>query len=163
VIVVNEDNLISGNTVLKPKYSPYRNNEKDREEERNRKARKRQRNGRLKGKVKIIRNIALTFIVGLVLVGRYSIIYNMQKELNSIKSNINTINRENENLKVELVKFNNIQFIEDTAINKLHMVRPDKSLAIYTDLDKEIVQSTEKKKETEEQQNIWNKLKKILF
>jgi cell division protein FtsL len=97
VIVVNEDSLISGNTVLKPKYSPFKNNEKKREEEeKNRKAKNRQRNRRLNGKVKIIRNIALTFIIGLILVGRYSTIYNMQKELNSIKTNINTINRENE-------------------------------------------------------------------
>jgi len=162
VIVVNEDILISGNTVLKPKYNPYRNDEKE-QKQKSRKIKNKQKNRRLRNKIKIIRNIALTFIVGLILVGRYSIIYNMQKELNSVKSNINTINKENENLKVELVKFNNIQFIEETAMTKLHMIRPDKSLAIYTNLSKETIQSTEKKNEIEEQQNIWNRLREMLF
>lgn len=162
MIVVNEDSIIQGNTVLKPKYSPSKNNESEKEKE-EKKKRYKQINRRIKNKLKIIRNIALIFTIGITLVARYSIIYDMQRELNSIKSNINNINKENENLRVELVKYSNIMQIEDIAINKLHMVKPDKSMAVYTDLSKEIVQSTEKKKQVEEQQNIWNRLKKLLF
>ena len=92
MIVVNEESLISGNTVLKPKYSPSRNTEKE-EEARNRKVKHKHRNKRLKNKIKIIRSIAFTFVLGLILVGRYSIIYNMQKELNSIKLNVNNTTR----------------------------------------------------------------------
>ena len=164
MIVVNENSVIRGNTVLKPEYNPYKNDQAEQEEKRKRKIKhNKQKNRRMKNKVKVMRNIALTFIIGLTLVCRYCIIYDMQRELNSIKTNINVINRDNENLKVELVKYSNLQFIEETATNKLQMVKPDKGLAVYTNLDKEIIQSTEKKKEIEAQQNIWNKLRKILF
>lgn len=164
MIVVNENSVIRGNTVLKPNYNPYEDNQFERKEERERKLKQnKQRNRRLKSKVKVMRNIILTFITGLTLVGRYCIIYDMQRELNSVQSNISVINKDNENLKVELVKYNNLQLIEDTAINKLKMVKPDKSGAVYTNLSKEVIQSREKKKEIEVQQNIWNRLEKILF
>ncbi|MBC2580657.1 hypothetical protein [Clostridium sp. DJ247] len=164
MIVVNEDSVIHGNTVLQPKYNPSIDKGIDREKEAKRKIKERnQRQRRLKDKVKVIRNIALTFAIGLTLVGRYCYIYNMQMELNSIKSNIGETNKDNENLKVELVKYNNLQYIEETAINRLHMLPPDKSSAIYTDLHKDVIQYTEKKSKEETQQNIWNKLKKMLF
>lgn len=164
MIVVNENSVIRGNTVLKPNYNPYEDDQLQREEERERKLKQnKQRNRRVKSKVKVMRNIIFTFITGLTLVGRYCIIYDMQRELNSVKSSISVINKENENLKVELVKYNNLQMIEETAINKLKMIKPDKSGAIYTNLSKEVIQSREQKKEIEEQQNIWNRLRKILF
>lgn len=164
VIVVNENSVIRGNTVLKPDYNPYIDDQYEREEERKRKLKhNKQRNRRMRNKVKVMRNIALIFITGLTLIGRYCIIYDMQMEFNLVKSSISTVNKENENLKVELVKYNNLQLIEETATNKLQMIKPDKSSAVYTNLDKEVIQSREKKKETEAQQNIWNKLRKILF
>lgn len=164
MIVVNENSVIRGNTVLKPEYDPYKDKQAERDKERKRKIKQnKQRNKRMKSKVKVMRNIALTFIIGMTLVARYCIIYDMQRELNSIKSSISYTNRENENLKVELVKYNNLQFIEETATNKLQMTKPDKGLAVYTNLSKEVIQSREKKKEIEEQQNIWNKLRKVLF
>lgn len=164
MIVVNENSVIRGNTVLKPEYDPYKDKQAERDKERKRKIKQnKQRNKRMKSKVKIMRNIALTFIIGMTLVARYCIIYDMQRELNSIKSSISYTNRENENLKVELVKYNNLQFIEETATNKLQMTKPDKGLAVYTNLSKEVIQSREKKKEIEEQKNIWNKLRKVLF
>jgi cell division protein FtsL len=164
VIVVNENSVIRGNTVLKPNYNPYEDNEFEREEERKRKLKQRkQKNRRIKSKVKVMRNIVFTFITGITLVARYCIIYDMQRELNSVKSNISVVNKENENLRVELVKYNNLQLIEETATNKLKMVKPDKGGATYTNLSKEVIQSSEKKKEIEVQQNIWNRLKKVLF
>jgi len=164
VIVVNENSVIRGNTVLKPGYNPYEDNQFEREEERKRKLKQnKQRNRRVNRKVKVLRNIVVTFIVGLTLVGRYCIIYDMQREFNSVESSINVINKENENLKVDLVKYNNLQLIEETATNKLKMVKPDKSGAVYTNLSKEVIQSREKKKEIEVQQNFWNRLRNMLF
>lgn len=163
MIVVNEESFIQGNTVLQPEYKPYGDNENYKEKKRKLK-KKREVQTRLKNKVKVIRNIVLTFIVGLILVGRYCIIYNMQMELNSIKHNINEISRENENLKVELVKYNNLQYIDDIATNKLQMLPPDKGAAVYTDLGKENIKMTEKKAQDKvEKQSIWNKLTKVLF
>lgn len=162
MIVVNEESFINGSTALKPEYMPTET-PVEREKKKKKRGHNKNKKLRLKNKLKIMRNIAITFIVGLTLVARYSMIYDMQRELNSIKVNINETNKENENLKVELVKYNNLKYIEDNATNKLHMIQPDKGTVIYTDLDKKVVKKTEKKNDNEIQQNIWNKLKKVLF
>lgn len=164
MIVVNEESFIQGNTVLQPEYRPYKDN-KD-YKEKNKKNLKRNRNTkkRINSKAKIIGNTILAFIIGLVLIGRYCVIYNMQMELNLTKHNINEINKENENLKVELVKYNNLQYIEETATSKLQMLPPDKGAAVYTNLDKENIKITEKKVQDKvEKQNIWSRLTKVLF
>lgn len=165
MIVVNEDSYIQGNTVLQPEYRPYEDDQRDKERLKRENFKKRKKaKQRLKKKVKIIRNISLSFIVGLIFVGRYCSIYNMQMELNSVATNINEINRENENLKVELVKYNNLQHIEDIAMNKFQMVRSDKGAAVYTNLDKENIKISEKKVQDKiEKENLWSKFRKVLF
>lgn len=160
MIVVNEDNIVSGNTVLQPEYVPYIDQEKEKKDLRRKKF---LRQKRIKDKIKIIRNIVSAFVIGIILVGKYCVIYNMQQELNSVNTNINELNRENENIKVDLVKYNNVQYIESIAINKLHMISPDKGSAIYTDLEKENIKSPDKKMEKQESKHLWNKLAKILF
>ncbi|EPS51695.1 cell division protein FtsL [Clostridium botulinum CFSAN002367] len=58
----------------------------------------------------------------------------MQKDLSNINSHISEVEKENENLKVELVHYNNLSNIEKVAGQNLKMVPPDKDSAIYTDL-----------------------------
>nr|WP_206154800.1 hypothetical protein [Clostridium muellerianum] len=137
--------------------------EKEKEDLKRKAKEKKLRQKRLKGKIKTIRNISLAFTVGVLLVGRYCVIYNMQQQLNSINKNINQVNRDNENLKVDLVKYNNIQYIEDSAINKLHMIAPDKGTAVQADLDKEVIKSSDKKSENQVPKGVWNKITKMLF
>ncbi|AYD40637.1 hypothetical protein D4Z93_08880 [Clostridium fermenticellae] len=165
MIVVNKDtDTIHGNTVLKPEEIPDYN--KDYLENNKEKIlkRKKLKQKRVKNKVKTLRNIICIFVVGLVLIGRYCNIYNMQMQLNAIDSNINKLVSENEQLKVNLVQYNNIQYIESTAVNRLHMVFPDKKSAVYMDLDKKNINTTPKK-ETKgiNGQNLWNKLVKNLY
>ena len=165
MIVRNEDSYIRGNTVLQPEYIPYEDERRYEEEVKKERLKKlRKAKQRLKKKLKVIRTISLSFVVGIILVGRYCVIYNMQMELNSVKTNINEVNTENENLKVELVKYNNLQHIEEIAVNKLQMVAPDKGAAIYVNLDKENIKIAEKKVQDKiEKENLWTKLRKILF
>lgn len=136
--VYNEKIMIDGNTVLAPSHVPYRESEHERQVKRN-KARNKAKNKNINKKVIIMRNIMIAFIVGITLVGRYCIIYNLQSELNTTKQSIAAFSKENENLKVELVKYNNIQYIEDVAINKLGMVTPDRNDAIYADISKDTI------------------------
>ncbi|WP_096635526.1 cell division protein FtsL [Clostridium cochlearium] len=89
-------------------------------------------------KLSIIGKILTVFIVGTIIIGRYSKIYNMQKQLNNINNSIVKLNKENENLKVELLKLNNIKSVEDIAIGKLKMSVPTKENMIYCDMSKEI-------------------------
>jgi len=129
--VLDEKFVINGNTVLAPNYMPYR------ESEQNGQVRKNNSNKKnINKKIIVMRNIMIAFIVGITLVGRYCIIYNLQSKLNTTKQNIAVLNKENENLKVELVKYNNIQYIEDVAVNKLGMVTPDRNHAIYANISK---------------------------
>jgi cell division protein FtsL len=135
---VNEKFVISGNTVLAPNYEPYRESEQKRQVRENRISKK-----NINKKIIVMRNIMIAFIVGITLVGRYCILYNLQSELNTSKQNIAELNKENENLKVDLVKYNNIQYIEDVAVNKLGMVTPNRNDAIYADVSKKIIISAE--------------------
>ena len=156
----NEKMMIDGNTVLAPNYEPYRESEHERQVKRN-KARNKARNKDINKKVVIMRNIMIAFIVGITLIGRYCIIYNLQSELNTTKQNIAALNKENENLKVELVKYNNIQYIEDAAINKFGMVTPDRNDAIYADISKETIITAES--ESNEGKNAVNVLAEKIF
>ena len=137
---LNEKFVINGNTVLAPNYMPYRESEQKRQVRKNSSNKK-----NIHKKIIVIRNIMIAFIVGITLVGRYCIIYNLQSELNTTKQNISALNKENENLKVDLVKYNNIQYIEDVAVNKLGMVTPDRNDAIYADVSKKTIISAESK------------------
>nr|WP_243429051.1 cell division protein FtsL [Clostridium pascui] len=86
----------------------------------------------------------------------------MQRELNAIGLEINTINKENENLRVELVKFNNLQYIEDVATKKLNMVSPTKSNIMYCNLKNEMVKASQKQLDTQKDEgfikNFFSKL-----
>lgn len=134
--MAKEDIMIRGNTVLAPNQVPYVNREIEKQHIIKK---KKKQNRKIKKQAIFIRNIFIVFLIGLTLIGRYSAIYNMQQKLNSIKSNINEMNKENDNLKVELVKYNNLHYIEDIATNKLHMVTPNRNDAIYANISKETI------------------------
>lgn len=136
MIITDKGNYIKGNTALAPELQPNEENNKESKVEKQKVIKK--RNLRIKNKLKILRNISITFVLGVALIGRYGKIYSLQKQLNTVNQNISSINKENENLKVELVRFSNIQYIEDVATKKLKMVRPTKGSIIYCDMNKEI-------------------------
>jgi len=155
--VANEEIMIRGNTVLAPSRVPYVN----RENEKKKKIKK--INRKTKSKALFIRNIFLAFIIGLTLIGRYSAIYNMQQQLNSVKSNINEMNKENDNLKVELVKYNNLHYIEDVATNKLHMISPNRNDAIYANISKETIISSNTGANSDSGTSFISKMVKKIF
>ncbi|WP_027624725.1 septum formation initiator family protein [Clostridium lundense] len=162
MIITEKENYINGSTVLAPQFEPKREKKKDDKLEKQTEIKN--RNKRVKNKFKILRNIALTFLVGVILIGRYSKIYNLQKQLNTTGQNINTLNKENENLKVELVKFSNVQYIEEIATKKLQMVKPTKESIIYCDMKKEIFKyENNAKTENKSKENTLKNLLKDLF
>jgi len=154
--VLNEKIMINGNTVLAPNHAPYRESEQKRQVKKNKSARK-----AMNKKVVIMRNIMIVFIVGITIIGRYCMIYSLQDQLNTTQHNISALNKENENLKVELVKYNNIQYIEDVAVNKLGMVTPDRNDAIYADISKNTIIASET--ESKESKNAVSVLADKIF
>ena len=87
----------------------------------------------------------------------------MQTDLNSAENNVDNISRQNENLTVELVKYNNLKYIEDDAVNKLKMVVPNKQNAVYIDLDKPVIKTQEDEDSMKTQKGMLNKLKQLIW
>lgn len=135
MIVTDEKNYyVGGSTAIDPEvYIEEKNYEK-----KEKKLYKKKKSNKSRKKLSIIGKILMVFIVGTIIIGRYSKIYNMQKQINNINNSIVNLNKENENLKVELVKMNNIKSIEDVAIGKFKMMEPTKENIIYCDMSKEI-------------------------
>jgi cell division protein FtsL len=166
VIMMNKENYVNGNTVLAPSYEPLAPSKKQ-DYERLNKAKAenliKKREKRVNSKAKTLRNIALVFIIGVTLIFRYASIYNIQKNLSNIKSEVVNLNKENENLKVELVKASNLNNVEKIATEKLHMVRTEKSNAIYMDLTKENFVKVASANKDQSQLSFLQKIYKMLF
>lgn len=162
---MDKQSRINGNTVLAPEYVPSRRHKNEEDEKLKRERKQKlinERNIKVKKKTRTLKNIGIVFVLGVTLIGRYCAIYNMQKNLSEVKTQISTLNKENENLRVELVKFNNMVYIEDIAVNKLHMVRPEKSLAIHLNLSKDNFEDTLSENDIKHE-SLLQKIKNILF
>ncbi|PRR86588.1 Cell division protein FtsL [Clostridium luticellarii] len=159
MIVMDEGNMVNGNTVLQPEYKPYKKHGSD-----IRKKKNINRQAKVKKKLKVLLSICVFFIIGLTLIYRYSVIYNMQTELNSLESNISSINKQNENLTVELVKYDNLEYIEKNAANsRMGMIVPDKGNAVYVNLNRPIIKAQSDLDEAKKQKGILDKLKQLIW
>lgn len=167
MVMLEGKNRFNGNTVLKPQYEPQIEKDKDKEKKEQYKRNKKIQQKLLKKKFKILRNIIIAFILGVTLVARYGILYGMQKELSSINSEISEVEKESENLKVELVHYSNLSNIEKVAGKNLKMVPPSKDSAIYTDLSYNNFKKENSKNHIGEKHNafleFFSNLKKVLF
>lgn len=146
VVMMSKENLVRGNTVLAPQYEPSNPDRKQQEELRRVKAaEKANREKRVKNKAKVLMNIGIAFVIGLSIIYRYVVLYNIRQNLTSIKGQIVAMDKENEDLKVVLAKSRRIDDIEKIATEKLHMVRADRNQAVYSDLTKENFKNTSNK------------------
>lgn len=162
----DRNKYISGNTVLVPDFTPEKKRDKE-EYEKLKKARQENLNQkkakRLKEKKNTLAYILASFAICVILVSRYTTMYSMEKKLSKLKADINTINIENESLKLALLKVSNLQHIEEVATNKLHMIKVDKNNVIYADLSKDNLGKTANEEKKTTQENIMDKIKNILF
>ena len=152
---------ILGNTVLAPDESFRKRNYEDLEKSREQtKQSKRLRN--MKKKKSVLINIFLGFVIGVTIIARYSMIYNYQNTTFKAKAEIEVLNKENDAFKVELIKFKNISYIEEIAMEKLHMVNPRISDIEYCNLSKNNLE-TKEISEVKISKNIINKIKSFIF
>ena len=152
---------IHGNTVLAPDESFKKQRYEDLE-----KSRKQINDGKnqrdIKKKKSVLVNILLGFVIGVTIIARYSIIYNIQDTTSKTRDEIAALNKENDAYKVQLIKFRNISYIEKTATEKLHMVKPRISDIQYCNLSKDNL-NTKEQVEMKISNNIINKIKDIVF
>ncbi len=161
-MVMNKNYYTSGNTAFAPQVGTQINEYekiKKQREEKNRLKRKKQSIN----KVKALRNIALVFILGFSIVYRYSAIYSMQKNLNTLKNNAITLQKENENLRVDTVRSASIEKVEINAVNKLKMEKADKATVVYADLTRNNFAKPSEKEASVASRSIFDKIKAFLF
>jgi len=164
--MMNRQNVINGNTVMVPDYKPFQP-EKNQEFEKLKKAKlennRKNKQKRVNNKAKTIGSILLTFVIGIAIIYRYSTIYNMQKELNTLKSDKVKLERQYDNLNVELLKVSNIENVKKIAEEKLHMVSANKNQVIYSDLTKDNFTKLSNKNNSETQASLMQRIKNMLF
>ncbi|MCY6354032.1 hypothetical protein [Clostridium sp. ZS2-4] len=164
MIVTNKNNPVNGNNALVPDFKPSRNTieRKYKELETSKREHKKiNKQKRVKKKAIVLKNVLLAFTVGVILVYRYSLIYDMEKNIIDTKKEISAINAENENLRIGLLKFNNIKEIEKISVGQLNMIPKSKTNVVYIDLQKNNFKKVEENKE--KGGSFIEKLKKILF
>jgi cell division protein FtsB len=163
---MDNKNLINGSSALAPKRKPYSPNA-DQELERLKKQKKARQKALAEARslrqAKIIGTIFLSFLIGVLLIGRYAAVYNMQKDIAKTKTAIHNLAMENENLMVQLVKTNNIQQIEETAKTKLNMITPDKNNVMYMETTKDYFAKNTDEYKKNKQVDLLARIKNILF
>lgn len=165
MIVTNNKTSINGNNALAPQkisYKPSKDNELRELEKQKREHIKINREKAIEKKIKILRNIIFSFAIGILVIYRYSVIYNIEKDIVDVKTQISAVNAENENLKIDLLKYNNIKELESKAVNELNMVPKSLSSVIYIDLEKNNFENTSDSNNLKSN-GIINKIKKILY
>jgi cell division protein FtsL len=75
--------------------------------------------------------IAVAFSMGVFIIGRYALIMNLGNESRLIKNKIAVSQKANENLKLELMSYNDIKTIEKVASSELNMVHPDSTHIVH--------------------------------
>ena len=116
----------------------------------------------IKKKKNILTNILLGFVIGIIIIARYCMIYNYQDAASIAKAKIEILNKENDAYKVQLIKFRNISYIEKTATEKLHMVKPQISDVQYCNLSKNNL-GTDDNLEVKISNEIVNTIKNFIF
>jgi len=162
VIVERSNFEMFENTVLAPDES-FRERKRYEELEKSRKQVSDSKKIReIKSKKSVLRNILIGFIIGMVIIFRYCMIYNLQTTNSKAMAQIELLSKENDAYDVELMKFRNISYIEKTATTKLNMVEPRISDVEYLDLNKNNLGTNEVSK-MQISNDVMNKIKSIIF
>jgi len=135
VIVEKNKFQMDGNTVLVPDEPFKKRRYEDLEKSRARVVDSRKLRD-MKKKKSVLTNIGIGFVIGMIIIARYCMIYNYQEANSKAKAEIDLLSKENDSYAVDLIKFRNIGYIEETATTKLHMVKPKVSDIQYLDLSK---------------------------
>ncbi|MBU3176377.1 hypothetical protein KPL47_08325 [Clostridium estertheticum] len=161
VIVAKKEFEMFGNTVLAPQEPITKRKYEDLEKSR-RQANQSKRQKDIKNKKRVLVNIFIGFVIGMVIIARYCMIYSYQQASSKAKAQIDTISKQNDAYEVDLIKFRNISYIEKTATTKLHMVKPKISDIQYFNLSKNNLGANDNSK-IRISNNVVNKIKDIMF
>jgi hypothetical protein len=162
-VIVEKNNFeMYGNTILAPDES-FRRRKADEDLNKSRKqARSVKKLNEIRRKKSVITHIILCFIVGLIIVGRYCLIYNYQEANTKAIAQIEMLSKENDAYDVDHMKFRNISYIEKAATTRLNMVKPKISDIEYLNLSKNNF-GTNDESGVRISSDVMSKIKNIIF
>lgn len=119
-----------------------------------------------KNNAKVVLCIGIVFVVLFAISYRNALIAQEYSGIKSLKSKLSVVEKENEQLEVNIESKTNLRTIEEKASKELGLKKLDDSQTVYVSLDKQdyIESSTEEVKLQEESNwftNILNKIKNI--
>lgn len=150
---------------LEPEYEPIKENYKKRKTTNvKKKQEKVQPKRHIKKQIKVVTYVCLIFASLLVISYRNSLINESFNENEGIKSDLAAIEKENEQLRVNLENSLNLSNIEKLAEEKLGMQKLDNSQKVYVSLDKkDYVESAVEEVVIQENQNWFEKILNTLL
>lgn len=112
-------------------------------------------------KLSALKSVITIFIIGMVIMVRYSVIYANQKQIRNMKQEISTIKHKNDDIKVYLMQYHDIKKVDSIARNKFKMVEPSITDTYYYDLSKDNFK--DEKEDIKGINKMFEKIKNILF
>lgn len=134
MLLENDTNLINGSTVLAPQKTALPKEKVRISEEAKKRQREELQKERVYKALKFAGCLGATFAVSFTIIFRYSTIYSNQKDISKVQSEIYKLSQNNESLKVGLLKYNNLSYIEEVATKELKMVQPIAGNAVRCNL-----------------------------
>lgn len=162
MIIGNDELYVRGNTVLKPERVQIEKENNDKyeklEKQKNQLKLKKEKEAKVH-KAKIISLIFISFLIGFTVLYRYSLIYSIQKDYVEARQSVGTLAKENENLKINLVKLEDDKTIRD-KISSLKMAVASKNVCASVDLNKDVFNA---KKENKTEEGVLSYIKQLFF
>ena len=120
-MIVRELDYVKGNIAVKPERKSTRTDNDRKRELRNKRRKKKELQKKNYIRKSSIQIAAIIFFVGMVTISRDAKVYTMQKELDKLDTEIETIKDENEALRVNLLKIGSLDNIKTQAEERLNM------------------------------------------
>lgn len=147
---------------LEPQYEPRKNPYEKKKSSVQRKTKNNSKNMKkkqLKPRVKLLSYIAIAFAILFAMIYQNSLITENFKEKESLKKQLGVIEKENEQLKVNIEKTLNLNNVEQSAKEMLGMQKLDNSQKVYINLPKkDYIESNTEEVIMEEGTTFWQKV-----
>ncbi len=150
---------------LQPEYTPKKQPYEKKKSSTGKKVKaqsKKQAKRKLKPKAKLVLYLAMGFMVLFAISYQNSLITESFNQKEELKANLSAIEKENEQLKINIEKSLNLNKVEQSAKELLGMQKLDNSQKIYISLPKKDYIETETQETIlEEKTNLWQKIKSL--
>lgn len=115
--------------------------------------RKSEKQKKLRKQAGSILSILFVFILGSVVIYRYSTIYNLENNYDTVSQQVDNLNKEKQSLNLALIQYNKIENIQNNAA-KLNMVAEDKSTAVASNYDRNTIKEVKNSNNTKTSKSI---------